>query len=49
MSLLDQLDNLSLGENGACDVETAIFALHWSVDIELVVEPLVRLAAYSWS
>jgi hypothetical protein len=46
MSLLDQLDNLSLRENSACDIETAIFALHWSVDIELVVEPLIRLAAY---
>lgn len=46
MALLHQFNDLTLGKNGACDVETAVLALHGTIDIQLVVQPLVRLAAY---
>jgi len=46
MAFLHQFDDLTLGENGACNVETAVLALHRTVDIQLVVQPLVRLPAY---
>jgi len=42
MTLLNELDDLTLGENGSGDVETAVFALHGTVDIELVVKPFIR-------
>ena len=42
VALLDKLDNLALGEDCAGNVQTAIFALVGTVDLQLIAEPIVR-------